>query len=80
MKGFGFMYSGGENGGFRFFSARSFWCFAADAHGFFRGFGCLNPSIIGVEGVFSAGGFLRFFLSYCPIFFPFRGGRCRTWC
>ena len=51
------------------FSARSFWCFHADAHGFSRGFGSLNPSIIGVEGVFSAGGFLRFFLSYCPIFF-----------
>ena len=37
-----------ENRVFESFSARSFWCFAADAHGFFRGFGCLNPSIIGM--------------------------------
>ena len=38
-----------ENRVFESFSARSFWCFAADAHGFFRGFGCLNPSIIGMR-------------------------------
>ena len=37
-----------ENRVFESFSARSFWCFAADAHGFFRGFGGLNPSIIGM--------------------------------
>ena len=48
MKGFGFMYFVWKIGFFESFSARSFWCFAADAHRFFRGFGCLNPSIIGM--------------------------------
>ena len=51
------------------FSARSFWCFHADAHGFFRGFGGLNPSIIGVEGVFSAGVFFAVFCHIVRYFF-----------
>ena len=62
------------------FSARSFWCFHADAHVFFRGFGGLNPSIIGVEGVFSAGVFCGFFFVILSDIFPFRDGRCRTRC
>ena len=49
MKGFGFMYFVWKRGFSDSFSARSFWCFAADAHGFFRGFGGLNPSIIGMR-------------------------------
>ena len=69
-----------ENRVFESFSARSFWCFAADAHGFFRGFGGLNPSIIGVEGVFFCGCFFCGFFVILSDIFPFRDGRCRTWC